>query len=71
MSRPWVRVVKIFNKLLNFIKEVKQELTKVAWSTRQELIGSTILVISTTFIMAIFIGIVDLVLSKFLSMVFR
>jgi len=63
--------MKIFKKSLNFLKEVKVELSKVSWSTRQELIGSTFVVIVITGIMAAFIGAIDLFLSKALSMLFR
>jgi len=61
----------IFNKSIGFLKEVRQELGKVSWSNRQELIGSTIVVIVITAIMAFFIGIIDLFLSKVLSLVFK
>jgi len=61
----------IFKKGINFLKEVKVELSKVSWSTRQELIGSTVVVIAITFIMATFIGIIDIFLSKVLILVFR
>ncbi|HTY44919.1 MAG TPA: preprotein translocase subunit SecE [Patescibacteria group bacterium] len=61
----------MLQKPITFIKEVKQELGKVAWSTREELVGSTGVVIAFTFIMAIFIGVIDLVLSKGLSVLFR
>lgn len=61
----------IFKKSSNFLKEVKVELSKVSWSTRQELIGSTFVVIVITGIMAVFIGAIDLLLSKSLSMLFR
>ncbi len=61
----------IFQKIINFLKEVKQELTKVSWSSRQEIIGATGVVITITAIVAVFIGGVDLFLSKLLSMVFR
>jgi preprotein translocase subunit SecE len=61
----------IFKKSANFLKEVKIELGKVSWSTRDELIGSTFVVIVVTGIMAIFIGVVDLFLSKALSMLFK
>jgi len=63
--------VDIFKKTVNFFLEVKQELGKVSWSTRQELIGSTIVVITITAIVALFIGIMDLILSKVLSLVFK
>ena len=58
-------------KPVNFLKEVKQELTKVSWSSRQELAGATIAVIIVTFIMAVYIGIADLALSKLLSILFK
>ena len=61
----------IIAKPINFIKEVRAELGKVAWSTREELIGSTVTVIAATAIVAVFIGAIDLILSKFLSLLFR
>ncbi|MBI4549565.1 MAG: preprotein translocase subunit SecE [Candidatus Omnitrophica bacterium] len=51
------------NKVGGFLKEAKQELDKVTWPTRDELIGSTVLVIVTTLILAAFIGAVDFILS--------
>ena len=47
----------------NFFKETKQELNKVTWPTREELWQATVVVIFTTFILAVFIGAVDFVLS--------
>ncbi len=61
----------ILAKPVNFLKEVRVELSKVSWSTRQELLASTVLVIVVTGIMTIFIGIVDLGLSRFLSSIFK
>ncbi|MFA5093100.1 MAG: preprotein translocase subunit SecE [Candidatus Omnitrophota bacterium] len=61
----------IIAKPVNFLKEVRTELSKVSWSTRKELLASTVLVITVTAIMTVFIGIVDLVLSRFLSVVFK
>jgi len=61
----------IFKKITGFLKEVKIELNKVSWSTRQELIGSTVVVIVVTFIMAVFIGLIDIFLSHILRLIFR
>jgi len=61
----------ILAKPKNFLNEVRSELNKVAWSTKKELLASTVLVITVTAIMTVFIGIVDLGLSKFLSAVFK
>ncbi len=54
----------MFAKIKQFVKEVRSELTKVTWTTREELIYSTIIVIVVSVILAIFIGVVDMVLSS-------
>jgi len=61
----------VFKKIANFIRESKQELSKVAWSTRQELIGATAVVIVVTSILAVYIGVIDMALSKFLRVMFK
>ncbi|MBU0547881.1 MAG: preprotein translocase subunit SecE [Candidatus Omnitrophica bacterium] len=66
-----VLIIKNYQKIKSFLLEVKLELSKVAWSTRKELMASTVLVITVTGIMTIFIGMVDLGLSRFLSVVFK
>lgn len=66
-----VLTIKNYAKIKNFILEVKTELIKVSWSTRQELMGATVVVIAITSIVAVFIGIIDLFLSKILSLMFR
>ena len=63
--------MKILNKVTGFLNEVKVELSKVSWSTRKELVGSTIVVIMITLIMGLFIGLLDLILSKGLSLLFK
>jgi len=63
--------MKLIQKPIGFIKEVKAELGKVAWSSRQELIDSTIVVITVTALMAAFIGGVDIFLSKGLSLLLK
>jgi preprotein translocase subunit SecE len=54
-------------QIKKFLQEVKAELSKVAWSTREELVSSTLVVIVITGIMGIFIGIIDFLLSQGLS----
>ncbi len=61
----------IVKKLFIFLMEVKQELGKVSWSSRQEIMGATAVVIAITFMLAVFIGIGDLLLSKLLSALFK
>ena len=61
----------IFKKPLNFLIQVKEELKKVSWSTRQEVFGSTVVVIVITSLMTLFILVVDLFLTKMLTVIFR
>ncbi|MDD5196481.1 MAG: preprotein translocase subunit SecE [Candidatus Omnitrophota bacterium] len=61
----------IIAKPVNFIREVKAELGKVAWSTREELMASTIVVIVVTTLLGVFIGVLDIFLSKLLSLLFK
>jgi preprotein translocase subunit SecE len=49
----------MFGKVKKFLNDVYQELQKVAWPSRDELVGSTIVVIVMSVIVAVFIGIVD------------
>lgn len=58
-------------KPVNFLKEVRAELGKVAWSTREEILASTMVVIVVTLILGAFIGVLDVILSKLLSILFK
>jgi preprotein translocase subunit SecE len=49
----------MFGKAKKFLNDVYQELHKVAWPSKEELTGSTIVVIIMSVIMAAFIGAVD------------
>ena len=59
------------NKLVRFFSEVKTEMKKVSWSTRKELINSTWVVIFSVFLLAVFIGTVDFVISRAINLVIR
>ena len=50
-----------------FTSEVAVELKKVSWSTRRELLDSTWIVIISALFLGVFIGVTDLVLSKFIG----
>ena len=65
------RKMKIFSNITKFVTEVKVEMQKVSWSDRSELMSSTGIVIVSTALLAIFIGIVDLILSRFVSILLK
>jgi len=54
-----------------FIIEVKTELKKVSWSTREDLIASTLVVLASVAFLAIFIGLCDFVISNVINIIIR
>jgi preprotein translocase subunit SecE len=54
-----------------YIKDVRSELAKVSWPTREELRDSTVVVIVTVLLVAAFIGIVDQGLNRAVALIFR
>ena len=57
------------NKVAGFLKDIKIEMTKVSWPTKNELIGSTIVVLVSLAILSGFIGVCDIVLSKTVNII--
>ncbi len=57
----------MYERTVDFLREVRTELSKVNWPSRNELIGSTTVVIIITLILAAFTGVIDFVLSIILS----
>ena len=52
------------NKIVNYFKGAKEELSKVIWPSRKTTINHSLMVIGVSVAVAIFLGIVDLGLSK-------
>lgn len=51
-----------------YLREVVYELRKVVWPSRKETIGTTSVVLVIVIISGIFLGIVDLILSRFIRL---
>ena len=51
------------NKAINFLQDAKNELKKVVWPSRKELIKDTLIVIGVCLAVAFFLGILDFVFS--------
>lgn len=56
-------------KMIDFLKEVRVELSKVVWPTRDQTIQLTIVVILVTLAVGFFIGGIDLGLTKLLNLI--
>jgi len=53
----------MFEKMRKYLSEIVAEMKKVTWPTREELKESTKLVIIATFVVTLFVGLVDQILS--------
>ncbi|MBI5178521.1 MAG: preprotein translocase subunit SecE [Nitrospinae bacterium] len=56
---------------MQFFAEAKNELKKVTWPTRKETTGITGVVIVTSFVMCIYLGVVDWVLAELIKFLIR
>ena len=61
----------IVDQSIQFLREVKVELKKVAWPSRKQTIGSTAVVLILVFIISAFLGIVDMGLSGLVRLVLQ
>lgn len=60
---------KHFGTWIQFFREVRVELTKVTWPSKKQTIGSTAVVIVFVFVIAIFLGMVDIGLSNLIRLI--
>jgi preprotein translocase subunit SecE len=61
-SIAWVDAVR------NYLREVVSELKKVVWPSRKETLGSTAVVLVIVGLSAVFLGFVDLILSRLVKL---
>jgi preprotein translocase subunit SecE len=61
----------MFKRIAEFFQDVKLELKKVVFPTKKEVIGSTWVVIVSVLIAAVFLGVVDVALGRFMAAVFK
>lgn len=61
------KIKSLIQKISQFFREVRVEMKKVTWPSRKETLASTSVVLITVIIMAFFLGIVDLGLSRLIK----
>ena len=71
-SEPKTSIVErtsgVIDTVRQFLREVRVELSKVTWPTRRDTIASTSVVLIIVILIAAFLGIVDLGLSKLMRL---
>lgn len=70
MERPTVKP-SVSTKPLVFLKEVRAEMQKVSWPSKQEATRLTVIVIGISVVVALFIGGLDFIFTKLVSLVLK
>jgi len=61
----------VFDKIFDYIKNVYNEMRKVTWPTRNELTGSTVVVIVISALVALIIFVLDRIFTLFLGIIIK
>ncbi len=61
----------MIGRIKKFMQEVRIELSKVTWTSREELWGSTLIVIVSVAFLTLFIGICDFFLARLIQLAIR
>lgn len=62
---------KFLKDFIQFLKDVREEMKQVTWPGRQDLIGSIMVVFVGMFILAGYIGVVDVIYSEIAKVLLR
>jgi preprotein translocase subunit SecE len=61
----------MIERFKTYLLETKIEIKKVTWPTKQELKDSTRVVIIASFLLTVFIGVIDQVLNRIVKLIFQ
>lgn len=57
-------------KIKEFVGEVQKEMKKVSWPTKEQLKDSTVVVLTTTAVLTVFVYAIDLVMDAAVGIIF-
>lgn len=63
--------VGFFQRIVNFVKELKSEMKKIVWPTKKSVFSATMVVIVSVAIMSLFVVFADLLFQSILKILFR
>lgn len=68
MIKKTATTLKPFTNTLNFFQEVRVELAKVIWPSRQQVIKLTSIVVGVSVFIALYIGLLDVTFTKLVDL---
>lgn len=66
-----IRDTAMFNNAIEFLKESKNEISRVVFPSRQEVIGATAVVILSVVVVSVFLGVVDAGLTAIMKAIIK
>jgi preprotein translocase subunit SecE len=63
--------MEFLSRLQQFFHEVVAEFRRVSWPSRTEVVNSTVVVLAVVFLLAFYLGAVDVTLSKVVERILR
>ncbi len=63
--------MEFLNRIQQFFREVAAEFRRVTWPSRVEVANSTVVVLAVVFVLAFFLGAVDVGLSRIVERILR
>ena len=60
----------LMKKVIEFVREVKSEVSKVTWATRKDTVMTTISILFMVFLAAIFFLLIDWIFSSLIKVIF-
>ena len=61
----------LLTRLKSFFREVKMEMKKVSFPSQKEVVGTTVMVIVSSFVLALFLYIADVVFQHIIVFIFK
>ncbi len=71
LATKWVGKIQWIGQVKDFLREVRVELKKVTWPSRKETIAATGMVIILSVLVAFFLGLLDIGLSKAVAIILK
>ncbi|MCK5221838.1 MAG: preprotein translocase subunit SecE [Candidatus Aminicenantes bacterium] len=62
-----MKKINLFKRIGDYLKEIKGELKKVTWPTKDDLIKTTIAVLVSSLIFGVFLFIIDMIFSRVIN----
>jgi preprotein translocase subunit SecE len=59
----------VINQIKQFLTEAYLELKKVSWLSKKEVVASTVVVIILVLLVALYVGLIDFLLSRVLTVI--